>query len=81
MESNYQHKSTIEEIRQRFDKDVERFSNLETGQQATMDAPLSLELITDAAQRVNPNAKNLLDIGSPRLLILIVLWWIYQRLC
>jgi tRNA (cmo5U34)-methyltransferase len=63
MESNYQHKLTIEEIRQRFDKDVERFSNLETGQQATMDAPLSLELITDAAQRVNPNAKNLLDIG------------------
>lgn len=63
MERNYQHKSTIAEIRQRFDKDVERFSNLETGQQATMDAPLSLELITDAAQKVNPLAKDLLDIG------------------
>jgi len=36
-------KSTIEEIRERFDKDVERFSNLETGQQATMDAPLVLD--------------------------------------
>ena len=32
-------KSTVEEIRQRFDKDVERFSNLETGQSATIDAP------------------------------------------
>jgi hypothetical protein len=27
-------KSTVEQIRQRFDKDVERFSNLETGQSA-----------------------------------------------
>ena len=27
-------KSTVEEIRQRFDADVERFSNLETGQSA-----------------------------------------------
>ena len=63
MESNYQHKSTTDEIRQRFDNDVERFSNLETGQQSTIDAPLSLELITDAAQRVNPGGKNLLDIG------------------
>ena len=34
-------KSTVEEIRQRFDGDVERFSNLETGQSATVDAPLS----------------------------------------
>lgn len=28
------HKSSIEEIRQRFDGDVERFANLETGQSA-----------------------------------------------
>ncbi|MGI6419673.1 MAG: hypothetical protein ACOX1P_28900 [Thermoguttaceae bacterium] len=33
-------KSTVDEIRQRFDADVERFSNLETGQSATIDAPL-----------------------------------------
>ncbi|ALJ01695.1 class I SAM-dependent methyltransferase [Rufibacter tibetensis] len=63
MEDRYRNKSTIEEIRQRFDKDVERFSDLETGQQATIDAPLSLELVTEAAQRVNPDAKNLLDVG------------------
>lgn len=56
-------KSTPEEIRQRFDNDVERFSNLETGQSATMDAPLGLELIASAAQALNPHATALLDIG------------------
>jgi tRNA (cmo5U34)-methyltransferase len=53
----------VEEIRSRFDNDVERFSNLETGQQTTIDAPLSLELITEAARYVNPNATSVLDIG------------------
>ena len=56
-------KSTVEQIRQRFDKDVERFSNLETGQSATIDAPLVLELISKAAQVATPDAKTLLDIG------------------
>jgi tRNA (cmo5U34)-methyltransferase len=56
-------KSTIEEIRQRFDADVERFSNLETGQSATVDAPVSLELIARAAAGVRPRAAALLDIG------------------
>lgn len=56
-------KSTVEQIRERFDHDVERFSNLETGQVATIDAQLSLELITEAARRIRPEAKNLLDIG------------------
>src|SRR5262249_6939545 len=36
-------KSTVEQIRVRFDNDVERFSNLDTGQSATIDAPLVLE--------------------------------------
>ena len=39
-------KSTLLEIQQRFDNDVERFSNLETGQISTVDATLSLELLT-----------------------------------
>lgn len=39
-------KSTVNEIRARFDNDVERFSNLETGQSATIDGPLAMELIT-----------------------------------
>lgn len=56
-------KSTNEEIKNRFDKDVARFSNLETGQQATIDAPLAMELITQAAAAVSPRAKRLLDIG------------------
>jgi tRNA (cmo5U34)-methyltransferase len=56
-------KSSVEEIRQRFDGDVERFSNLQTGQSATMDAPLVLELIASAAASVNPAARDVLDVG------------------
>src|SRR5437868_1011752 len=56
-------KSTPEQIRQRFDNDVERFSNLETGQSATIDAPLVLELITQAASATNPRATHILDVG------------------
>jgi len=56
-------KSTIEDIRKRFDADVERFSQLETGQQAIIDAPLMMELISAAASATNPNAKRVLDIG------------------
>lgn len=56
-------KSTVEQIRQRFDKDVERFSNLETGQSATIDAPLVLDLIAKAVNAATPDAKRLLDIG------------------
>jgi tRNA (cmo5U34)-methyltransferase len=56
-------KSTVDEIRQRFDNDVERFSNIETGQISTIDAQISLEIITEAAKRIRPCAKTLLDIG------------------
>ena len=56
-------KSTVEEIRQRFDQDVERFSNLETGQSATIDSPLSLDLIANVAAVTTPEATALLDIG------------------
>src|SRR5437868_2827441 len=63
MDQNTATKSTVEEIRERFDKDVERFSNLETGQQSTVDAPISLELITDAVKYLTPKASRLLDIG------------------
>ncbi|MBI5567504.1 MAG: class I SAM-dependent methyltransferase [Chloroflexi bacterium] len=56
-------KSTVDQIRQRFDADVERFSNLETGQSATIDAPLVLDLITAAAAATNPQATRSLDIG------------------
>ncbi len=56
-------KSTPDEIRQRFDKDVERFSSLETGQQTIIDAPLAMELISRAAAACTPHARTLLDIG------------------
>jgi tRNA (cmo5U34)-methyltransferase len=56
-------KSTIAEIKERFDNDVERFSSLDTGQLSTIDAKISLELITEASKRIVPNAENLLDIG------------------
>ncbi len=39
-------KPTTEEIRTRFDPNVERFSNLETGQAASIDVPLAMELIS-----------------------------------
>jgi tRNA (cmo5U34)-methyltransferase len=56
-------KSTVEQIRARFDADVERFSKLETGQQAAMDAPIILDIIaSSAACHVRPQGK-LLDIG------------------
>ena len=59
----YEKKSSIDEIRQRFDNDVERFSNIETGQTATVDAPLAMELITQAAFRSTPKIERVLDIG------------------
>ena len=63
MYPDFKNKSTLGEIRARFDNDVDRFADLETGQQSTIDAPLSLDLIADAARRVTPAAANLLDIG------------------
>jgi tRNA (cmo5U34)-methyltransferase len=56
-------KSTIEEIRKRFDADVDRFSNLETGQSATVDAPLAMALVAKAAALCTPRARRVLDIG------------------
>lgn len=56
-------KSTIEEIRERFDREVERYANLETGQSTIVDARLALEVIQGAALRVCPGAKRLLDLG------------------
>ena len=56
-------KSSIEQIRARFDADVERFSNLETGQSAVIDAPLMMELITRAAVATTPRIGRVLDVG------------------
>jgi tRNA (cmo5U34)-methyltransferase len=56
-------KSTVDEIRQRFDSDVERFSNLNTGQSATVDAPLAMALVAQAAAAATPHAGHVLDVG------------------
>src|ERR1700722_12655127 len=56
-------KSTVDEIRQRFDADVERFSNLDTGQAATVDAPLAMNLVAAAAAASTPHARHVLDVG------------------
>jgi tRNA (cmo5U34)-methyltransferase len=56
-------KSTPAQIRQRFDADVERFSDLEAGQVASMDSRLVLDLVTRAAAAAAPDARRLLDVG------------------
>src|ERR1700736_5395702 len=56
-------KSSVDEIRQRFDADVERFTNLDTGQSATVDAPLAMALVAEAAAATTPHARHALDVG------------------
>jgi len=63
MSKSLAEKSTVEQIRARFDADVERFSNLQTGQSATIDAPLAMELITQAALAATPRITRVLDLG------------------
>ncbi|OWK41788.1 class I SAM-dependent methyltransferase [Fimbriiglobus ruber] len=56
-------KSTVDEIRARFDAEVERFSNLDTGQVATVDAPLAMARVAEAAAAATPHARHVLDVG------------------
>jgi tRNA (cmo5U34)-methyltransferase len=56
-------KSTADEIRRRFDADVERFSDLDTGQPATVDAPLAMALVAEAAAATTPHARHVLGVG------------------
>ena len=63
MSTPFEQKSSLKEIRERFDIFVDRFSNLETGQTTTIDAPLSMELITQAALRSSVRIQKVLDIG------------------
>jgi len=56
-------KSSVEDIRRRFDADVERFSNLDTGQSATVDAPLAMALVAKAAAATTTHARHVLDVG------------------
>jgi tRNA (cmo5U34)-methyltransferase len=56
-------KSTVDQIRARFDADVERFSDLEAGQKTAIDSRLCLDLIAAGVAMANPRATHLLDIG------------------
>ena len=56
-------KSTVDEIRKRFDHDVDRFSQIGTGQSATIDARLVMDLITKAAVASTSPIRRVLDIG------------------
>ncbi len=63
MKTPLDQKSSILDIQNRFNNDVERFSDLDIGQAATIDAPLAMELITKAAVSVTPQIYRCLDIG------------------
>ena len=56
-------KSSPDSIRQNFDQQVERFSNIETGQTTAIDSPLCMELVARSAALLNPDAKRVMDLG------------------
>lgn len=56
-------KSTLQEIEERFDNDVARFSNLETGQATTLDATWNMELMVQSMVKNYPDLRDVLDIG------------------
>ena len=61
--SGYLKKSTPEEIRQKFNSLVDRYSDIQTGQNTAVDSALIAEIIAGIAANVNPEAKEILDIG------------------
>jgi tRNA (cmo5U34)-methyltransferase len=56
-------KSTVDEIRARFDADVERFSDASVGQRAAIDSLVGLDLICRGAALATPGARDVLDVG------------------
>ncbi len=65
MERDFTDKMSVDEIRKKFESPsvVMRFSDARTGQVATVDAVINLELLTETAARIAPHAKEVLDIG------------------
>lgn len=57
------HKSTVDEIRQRFDSESTLYTNLETGQVSAVDSTLAMALVAEAAAVTTPHAKKLLEVG------------------
>ena len=56
-------KSSVEEIRQRFDAEAALYTNLETGQVAVTDSALCMGLVAESAAAATPHASNLLELG------------------
>jgi len=56
-------KSSPDTIRANFDQQVDRFSNLETGQTTAIDSPLCMELVARSAAWLNPEARQVMDLG------------------
>ncbi len=56
-------KSTVEEIRQRFDAEKHLYANLETGQVSAVDSTLAMSLVAEAAAATTPQATQLLEVG------------------
>ncbi|RYG28630.1 class I SAM-dependent methyltransferase, partial [bacterium] len=56
-------KSTPAEIEARFDADVERFSDLATGQATIPDSALAQDLLVAVAARHSASPVSLLDLG------------------
>ena len=56
-------KSSPKAIRRNFDQQVDRFSNIETGQTTAIDSPLCMELVSRSAQLLNPGAQSIMDLG------------------
>ena len=56
-------KSSPEAIQKNFDQQVERFSNIETGQTTAIDSPLCMELVARSAALLNPDATSVMDLG------------------
>ena len=58
-----QSKRTTAEIGACFDREVERFSDLSTGQASIKDARLMMDLLAETASALAPETKKILDIG------------------
>lgn len=60
---DYHEKSTPEELKEQFNRDVENYVNLETGQTTTMDSQLVIDLIERSITATTPQAQSMCDIG------------------
>lgn len=63
MQIRQNNKATSEDIRKKFDKEVHKYENLDSGQLSAMDSVLIMNTVSEYARAVHPNAKELLDIG------------------